>query len=561
MSFTEGTTPPDARGNQALNQARQRITGLIENFSRGQRTTLAVGAVAIVGLILAVSYVQSHGAYAALYTNVSSEDAGVITKKLTDQGVAYKLTGDGSTIEVPADQVYQLRADLASLTLPGSSKVGYGILDNQSLTTSDFGQRVSYQRALEGEMAKSIQAIQGVDVATVHLAIPADQVFALDDQKASASVLVKTSGTLASEQVTAITNLVASGIQGLQASQVSVTDDKGHVLAAPGTGVVGSSGGSDAQSAYESRVSNAIESFLTGSLGAGKAKVTVSADLDFDQKSSTSESYQSPTTLLGSQSPVAQSSSTKTETYGGGAGAAAAAGQLGLNGTPATGTTGATGTGYTLDQKAYNYAVDKLVQTTNTAPGAVKRLSVAVMVDDKAVSDAQVSQIQTLVSAAAGIDATRGDAVVVTRMPFDQTVQQQMKKELATKTAEAASSPIMLYAGMGFIALLVVISTFLVMRRRKKDLAHLEELADQIAEQQEWDPGATTTNRLTYSGNDGASADGRFGGGSPSPLIGMAGDSPRSDRQAALGDLIDHQPDEVAQLLRDWLGDRRAVRR
>jgi len=560
MSFTDGGAPSDARGNQALNQARERISGLINGFSRGQRTTLAVGAVAIVGLILAVSYVQGHGAYAALYTNVSAEDAGVITKKLTDQGVAYKLTGDGSTIEVPADQVYQLRADLASLTLPGSSKVGYGLLDNQSLTTSDFGQRVSYQRALEGEMAKSIQAIQGVDVATVHLAIPADQVFALDSQKTTASVLVKTSGTLAAEQVTAITNLVASGIDGLTADQVSVTDDKGHVLAAPGTGVTGSSGGSDSQSSYETRVSGAIESFLSGSLGAGKAKVTVAADLDFDQKSSTSESYQSPTTVAGSPNPVAQSSSTKTESYGGGAGAAAA-GQLGLNGTPATGTTG-TGTGYTLDQKAYNYAVDKVVETKNTAPGAVKRLSVAVMVDDKAVSAAQVAQIQTLVSAAAGIDPTRGDTVVVTRMPFDQTIQQQMQKELATKSATTSSSPIMLFAGTGLIALLVVLATFLVMRRRKKDLAQLEELAEQIAEREEWDPGATTTNLVTYAGNDGASADGRFGGSTPASLIGVADPGgPRGDRQAALGDLIDHQPDEVAQLLRDWLGDRRAVRR
>lgn len=547
-------------------QLRDRVMSLIAGFSRGQRLTLAVAAGAVILLVLAVSYVRGNGPYAPLYTDLASDDVGVVTKKLTEKGVPYRLTGGGGTIEVPAGDVYQLRADLAEVALPSTSKVGYGVLDAQGMTASDFSQRVGFQRAMEGEMARTIEAIDGVEAATVHLAIPKDDVFALDEGKATASVLVKTSDTLASEQVQAIVNIVASGIQGLSADRVSVADAEGRVLAAPGTGVAGASaiGGrqADALNSFEGNLSSAIESLLAASLGPGKAKVRVAATLNFDQVSSTSETYEPPVTLPGATTGLSQNESTKRESYGGAG--AGSAGQLGTEGAAEAGASGTSG--YTLDQRQVNYALNKVTETTNQAPGSVQRLSVAVLVDDQAVDEATVAQIDTLVSAAAGIDPARGDTVVVTRMPFDESITEAMKKDLeAASAAKAgAGSPIMLFAAAGLIALLIAVSTVLVLRRRKKDLAALESLAARLGGRSETElpfgEQETTIVPAVAGGNDGASVDGRFGTAVPD-VMGGTGEGRRNERRQVLTELIDNQPDEVAQLLRDWLGDRRAVRR
>lgn len=560
MSMTEPTTTPEGAA-ASLAQLRDRIARTVAGFSRGQRITLGVAALAVVGLVLAVGYVQGHGPMAALYTGLGPEDVGVITKELQSKGIPYELTDGGGTVNVPQDQVYQLRADLAEVQLPGSGKVGYGILDDQSITASDFSQQVGYQRAMEGEMARTIEAMSGIDAATVHLAIPKDQVFALDDEQPSASVMVKTSRTLDAEQVQAISNIVASGIQGLSPDRVSVADSEGHLLASPGGG--GSSAGNarqqDALDAYESSVGDAIESMLAASFGPGKAKVTVSADLDFDQRSTTQETFESPTTLPGATSPVASEESTKRESYG--AGAPADAGILGTNGTeaPAAGADGS----YTLDQRDVKYALNHAVETTNSAPGKVNRISVAVIVDEAAVGEDQVAQVQELVSAAAGVQVDRGDTVVVNRMPFDTTLQKQMQKQLEARAKEVggSSSDLMLYAAAGLLALLVIGATFTVLRRRKKDLRRLEELAAQLSNRAaEPDADLTAVNPIVLNGTDGASVDGRFGTTAP-PLVGVNHDGGREERQQVLTELIDNQPDEVAQLLRGWLGDRRAVRR
>jgi flagellar M-ring protein FliF len=295
---------------------------------------------------------------------------------------------------------------------------------------------------------------------------------------------------------------------------------------------------------------------LAASFGPGKAKVTVSADLDFDQRSTTNETYEAPTTAPGATSPVAKDESTKTETYGDGA--AGDAGILGTNGTP---TAGAIGSGaYNLDQRQVNYALNHAVETTNHSPGTVNRLSVAVIVDEKAITDGELANVQELVSAAAGVDTARGDTVVVNRMPFDSTVSDQMKKDLAARAeANSTSSPIPLFGAAAALALLVAVSTFMVMRRRKKDLRQLEDLAATLSNRPAAaDPEATGVNPAMTPGNDGASVDGRFGSSAP-PLIGVEGR--REERQQVLTELIDNQPDEVAQLLRGWLGDRRAVKR
>lgn len=541
-----------------INQAKERVTALMSGFTAGQRRTIVIALIAIVGLVLGVSYVQSHGPTATLYSGLTPDDVGVVTTKLQEKGVQYSLTNGGGSIEVPADQVYQLRADLSAVALPGSGKVGYGILDNQSITASDFSQQVGFQRAMEGEMAKTIEAMDGIEAATVHLAIPKDQTFALDSEKPSASVMIKTSGTIASEQVRAIQNIVASGIEGLDTTKVSVADSRGHLLASPGTGVSGAGDSDEATNKYEQSVQSAIEDLLAASVGPGKAKVAVSANLNFDQKSTTKESFEPPTTIAGIEGGLAKNASTKTENYGDGA--TGPSGLLGPNGTPADATT-STG-GYTLDQKDVDYALNHVTETTNQAPGTVTGLSVAVMIDDKAIAADQIQGLQDLVSSAAGVKPDRGDSVVISRMKFDTTVQDQMKKELAAKTAAASDNTSMMIFGIaGGLALLILLSAFMVMRRRKKDLKRLEELASQLS-RSDYESDRDSDGAVVLTpGNDGASADGRFGTATPPAMAVNGIENRREERQQVLTELIDNQPDEVAQLLRGWLGDRRAVKR
>jgi flagellar M-ring protein FliF len=414
MSMTD-TTNDSPRGGAAANLAalKDRAGKVSGAFDRKQRTVMAAVFAATIGAVLAFSFLGSRTDWAPLMTNLAADDASAVTKQLDSLGTEYRLADGGATVEVPSDVVYQTRIDIASVDMPSSGKVGYGILDNQDITSSEFSQRIGFQRAMEGELAKTIEAIDGVNVATVHLAIPKNDTFALDEQKATASVMVKTAPgkTLAGRQVQAIVNLVSGGIEGLSPTDVTVADGEGNVLAAPGTAPGSGAGGDAAEmtSHYETTLASSIEDMLGSVVGPGKAKVTVAAALDFDSTSSTTETYSAPTTIVAGEA-LAVNESIKTETYSGDGTGSGAAGILGPDGLPLTSSTqgaaGAAGSGYQLNEKQVNNAVNKVVENTNKAPGAVERLSVAVIVDEKAVDATQLPEIERLVTAAAGLDTS-----------------------------------------------------------------------------------------------------------------------------------------------------------
>ena len=586
MSITDstpGSNDPSAKSTpmETLAAARSHVQKLAGGFSTGQRFGMAVVFFGVIGGILAFSFLSRQTDWAPLMSSLDPTDAAAITKQLDAKGTPFELADGGTTIMVPKDVVYQTRIDVADVAMPSSGKVGYGILDNQSLTTSEFGQRVGFQRAMEGELAKTIEAIDGVQAATVHLAMPKSATFVLDDQKASASVMVKTAKgmTLSSHQVQAVVNLVAGGIEGLAPGDVTVADSEGHVLAAPGINPGSASGGgsnSDALSSYESGVSQAIESMLAAAVGPGKAKATVSADLDFSNTTSTKETYEAPTTLVPGEA-LATNETTKTEAYGGTGAGGTTGGVLGTTGTPTTvaGAAASTsGTGYQLNEKQVTNALNKVTEQTSQSPGEVKRLSVAVMVDEKALSADKISEIKALVSAAAGIDPARGDTIAISRLKFDDTVQQQMSAELNARKAAADGLPVWVFGAAGLAVLVIVGLAFMLMRKGKKKgetFAALElpagsgpgtgvDLSDRSVT-------ITATPRQSVidpitGGVIAASEDlTRIGAGSGGPGLALANSGPGDERREILGQLIDNQPDEVAQLLRSWLGDRREVSR
>lgn len=542
-----------------LNTARRRAATVWSGFTSGQKTTLGV---AIAAVLLGGYFFTKWAAqptWTPLYGNLSATDAGSVTSELTGKGVSYKLADGGATVMVPQAQVYQLRLDMSAKGLPTGGSQGYALLDKQGITTSEFRQRVDYQRALEGELSRTIGVIDGVAGAEVHLVIPADDVFADDSRQPSAAVLLRptTQGKkFGSDQVRAIVNLVAGSVEGLTPEAVTVADSAGHVLSAPGEGGLDASGDAQAGQArtFEDTLARSIEEMLSPVTGAGGAVVRVRADLDFDERSTTTERFDQP--AAGQTAPVVNES-TSTETFTGPGASAAAGGVLGTAGQVAG---AATATNYEKGQAERSFAVGKVTEQVKSAPGKVSRLSVAVLLDDKV--KVPPAEITNLVNAAAGIDNERGDVVSVAAMAFDRSANEAaVQEEKATAAARSKAELMNLVRTVG-VLLIVLVALLLAWRSARK--AGVSRVLPAGPVQAEALHAALTAlgagagspagsaNRLSAGGVLGAleaaDAGDRFERALPSA----------PDVNDELAELIDRQPDEVASILRGWLADRRS---
>jgi flagellar M-ring protein FliF len=362
-----------------------------------------------------------------LYAGLEPRDAAAVTAKLDSMQVKYDAKGDGDTILVPSDQVTKLRMALAQENLPAAG-VGYEIFDkSDAFGTTAFVQNINSLRALEGELARSIQTIDGIDSARVHLVIPEREVFSRDDQTPSASVVLKTRNVLGHEQVTAIQHLVAAAVASLSPDRVAIVDDRGNLLAG-GDDKSGADGADADQEQsttdYEDRLRQRIESILASVVGAGHVRVQVAADMNYDHVSTTSESYDPDTKVVRSTQTTEQNSS---DANGSGGGAAVSvANALPGAAQSSGGDAGKSTSDHT--EETTNYEISKTVKTSSENGGDVKRLSVAVVVDGsgdaasyKPRSAAEMVQISNLVKSAMGFDTNRGDQVQVTNMAFAAT--------------------------------------------------------------------------------------------------------------------------------------------
>jgi flagellar M-ring protein FliF len=522
-----------------LADARTRANAVLGGFSPGQKmmTVLAVVAL-VVGGVMFTKW-AGRPSYAPLFSNLAPSDAASITSKLTSDKVPYHLTDGGATVMVPVNQLYGERIKLAAAGLPGSSQSGYSLLDKQGITTSQFTQQVDYQRALEGELAKTITSINGINAASVHLVIPQQDVFADSSAQASAAVLVSLMpGTsLNATQVQAIVHLVASSVEGLAPNNVTVTDDKGDVLAAPGTNGSQTAAGDSQQQqtqAFQSAVGTSLQDMLAQVIGANHAVVRVTANLDFDQKASTTETYPN-------NKPVPQNQTTTQESYTG-QGNPPVGGTLSASPTSLPQSSGGQTT-YSSQQNATNYAVDKVTQQIVQAPGTVSRLSIAVAVDSNA-KGVDATTIKQLVSAAAGIQPSRGDTVDVAVVPFDTTTAKQAQKELKSAAAAKAQSKLMNEAKTALMVLVLLAVVGAVLRSAKRSP---QRLPLPIGPELTLGPA---TRGLAPAGAYGseAAAPGRY-----EPMTKPQAELAAADMSRQLNSA---QPEEVASLLRDWMTER-----
>jgi flagellar M-ring protein FliF len=407
----------------------QLLSGL-QRFGIGRLAAIIGVAAGVAAALAALVLHLGAEPKALLYSNLDLKEAAQISQALDAAGIKYEAKGDGSTIMVPRDKVASTRLMLSTKGLPTSGSMGYEIFDNSNvLGQTDFVQNLNRQRALEGELARTIRSLDGVTFARVQLVLPKRQMFEDEAEEPSASVVVGVGGREpGSEQVRALQNLVAGAVPNLKPDRVTIVDQNSKLLG----GGAGESGATqmadDQRSAIEEKIRKRVRELVEGVVGTGKARVQVTADIDMNQTTTQEEKFDPDGQVVAStQTTEENSKQNQPETAGQTSASANVPGTPGANST----STNASASGKT--QETTNYDVTKTTKTTIEAPGAIKRLSIAVAVDGATPvgpdgkagayaprSAQEMQHIDQLVKSAVGYDTTRGDQVSVINVRFDR---------------------------------------------------------------------------------------------------------------------------------------------
>ena len=482
-------------------------------------------AAAVVFLMLIMSF-ASKPSYTTLETGLDPAQTGKITSALDAKGIGYQIDNGGTALAVTSSQVSQARIALATAGLLGigSKQPGFELLNSSQLGASNFQQQVTYQRALEGQLDQTIEQIQGVDSATVNLVLPSqqDQLFGDSGPASSASVLLSDSGTIDPNQVKGIAELVASSVQGLSDSKVTITDSSGSLLW-PSAGANGatSSGLPAAQSAdlqYDSTMNSQIDAMLAQTLGPGKAQVVVNGNLNTNQSTQQQLTYGTKGVPLTAQ--------TQTETLKGGNTSGGTAGTI-----PAyAGTTSGTGSNYSNKSTNTTYGVNKTITNSTIAPGTINNQTVSVMVD-KSVPASELTAIRNTVAGAVGLNTKRGDTLSVAQISFTKTAAP------ATTATAGGTSKMMGYAKYGVIGVGALLFLFFMRRNLKR------------RERETFEGQPTWLRELA----------------TPRPLAALASGadepatevkrlrSPVNVPKRQVEELVERDPDRVAQQVRAWM--------
>ncbi|WP_312180778.1 flagellar basal-body MS-ring/collar protein FliF [Arthrobacter sp.] len=461
-----------------VNAAFGRLGKTISQFSLAQKTLALIGIAVLALGIFALASWASKPSYSPLFSGLQASDANSIVEQLQADGVPYEIAAGGGTIMVPEQNVYDQRLKAAGAGLPASSTGGYSLLDDMGVTSSEFQQSVTYKRALEGELAKTIGALNGVKTASVQLALPEDTVFVSEKVDPTASVFIDTENgvTLTGDQVQAIVHLTSAAIDGMKATNVAVVDSAGTVLSAVG---VGATGTADKQATdYEQRVSSSVQSMLDRVVGPGNATVAVAADMSYESANRVEETFTNP------QGNPALNEATTTEEYAGSNGNTAA-GVLGPDNI-AVPNGGNDDGNYTSESTTKNNAVNKVTETRDIPAGALNRQTISVALNSATAAGMNVADIRALVANAAGVNEARGDELTVEMVAFNATGAEAAQEALAAaEAAEEAERRAQLLrtgimaAGIVLAVILALVAYALRSRRQNRqavDIGILPEL-------------------------------------------------------------------------------------
>jgi len=456
-----------------------------EKFTLSQR--LIIGGVAVVtfAALFALVLWINKPEYKVLFTNLTPEDANRVVTMLQSEKIRYSLENNGTTIQVPSDKVYDLRLKVAGEGSLKGSGIGYEIFDQVKVGQTDFVQKVNYMRALQGELSRTISQFPSVDSARVHLVMPHRSLFIEEQQKPSASVVLKLkdpSQKVEAREVQAILNMLVMSVQGLDKNKVSITDNAGKALYFPEEEPV--PGLSKTQLDYVNRVQQnlerRIEEMLIPVAGAGKVIAKVNVDMDFSQKTIRRELYDP-------QNSVVRSEQRTEETQKGKANLEAGTPDVNFRGDGITGSI-STQDG-TRETRATNYEINKEEQNIVSNVGDIQRLTVAVIVDGTYIKNAEgvmefvprpatdLKRIELLVAKAVGISEARGDALEVTSIPFgDREVPAPPSlAEAMASYAERIGKPLLNTLLVFLFLMLVVRPVVLALIRPKVEVGEMVE--------------------------------------------------------------------------------------
>ena len=514
---TAATTEQDKKG----------FGDLLARLRANPRIPLIVAAAAVVAIVIAMVLWAKQPSYSVLYNNLSDEDGGAIVTQLTQMNIPYRFAENGGALMVPEANVHELRLRLAQQGLPKGGSVGFELLDKEKFGISQFSEQVNYQRALEGELARTIESLGPVKTARVHLAMPKPTLFVREQKAPSASVTLtlQPGRALDEGQIQAIAHMVSSSVAGLPPGNVTVVDQAGRLLTrsdAAGRDL------NDAQLKYaaevEARYQQRIEAILNPILGQGNVHAQVTAQINFDTSEQTDEKYQpnanpSNTAIRSRQTSTSDQSGSP---YPGGVPGAlsnqpapantapvttpnnnAANGQnangqnnAANNATQATSTAASATPTNSRRDDTVNYELDRTIRHTKMNVGDVQRLSVAVVVnyraDDKgkaiALNEQQLKQIEDLTREAMGYSQNRGDSVNVVNSQFNTT--EPMSVDLPFWQQQSFFEQLMdagkwlLVALVAFILYRKLVRPHLV-RKQAADKAAAEAIAARAAEKPE----------------------------------------------------------------------------
>jgi flagellar M-ring protein FliF len=479
------------------------IKKLFASLSLSQKIWLAAALLAVgAGIYFSIQWQGEHN-FKPLFTNMAPEDAAAVVLKLKEAGVEHRLTENGATVLVPSEKVDDARLEMAGAGLPKTGRIGFELFDKTNLGVTDFGEKVNYRRALEGELERTIKTITSIETARVHITFPKDSVFLDSREPAKASVLVKLriGASLNPQNVIAISNLIGSAVEGLSPDAVSVVDMRGNLLSKrkpSGDGVDSGDALLDYRHQIEKDLTAKVQATLEPLLGEARFRVGVTADCDISTSEQTDETYDPTRSVM--------STSQKTEDV------SSNAQPGGVPGTPSNlprstikpfGLSGSS-SGTSRRTESMAFETSRSVRQVKMPRGSIKRISAAVLLDQDFTWQGQGAQrkhvlapptperikaIHDIVAGVLGIQPDRGDQVVIESLPFEQTLAQE-----ETANADAASAKpgktvpltplaklladrrVLIGAGAG-IALLIAALVFLFGRSKKKAKVELEQTA------------------------------------------------------------------------------------
>ncbi|WP_435926927.1 flagellar basal-body MS-ring/collar protein FliF [Dryocola sp. BD613] len=469
-----------AQAQTSPNKTQEWLTRIRAN----PKIPLIIAGAAAIAVIVALTLWAKQPDYKVLYSNLADQDGGAIVTQLTQMNIPYRYSDNGSAIEVPADKVYDLRLRLAQQGLPKGGAVGFELLDKEKFGISQFSEQVNYQRALEGELARTIETLGPVKSARVHLAMPKPSLFVREQKSPSASVTLNLQPGRAIDegQVSAVVHMVSSAVAGLPPGNVTLVDQGGHLLTQSNTA---GRDLNDAQLKYsadvESRYQRRIESILGPIVGNGNVHAQVTAQIDFANKEQTEEQYHpntDPSQSAIRSRQINQSEQVNGRSPGGVPGALSnqpappnsapvttpaqpnQANQANAGQTQSTSTSAQTGSSNTQRDETTNYEVDRTIRHTKLNVGDIQRLSVAVVVNYRQLADGkplpltndQLKQIEDLTREAMGYSEKRGDTLNVVNSPF--TTSEETSGELPFWQQQSFFD-LLLWAGRWLVVLIV----------------------------------------------------------------------------------------------------------